>query len=488
VHYEKIEHKFPPRENQKIAIDNAVEALTDTGFHGLFLEMSLGKTKVALNTAEVLRAYGALDRVLIVCAKAIQSVWLEEIPKHSNFEDEPLVWKSLTTNKYRKKLNAFREQSFQIMIVGLELFQRKAPRLQEALVQYYQSPTLVILDESSKIKNVSTNRAPRLLEMTRGSAYRLALTGTPWTESPLNIFSQMEFLHEGFWYKFDPPWKVSTLRKHWYIFRNRYAIMRDVTLGGGRTFKQVVGTRRTEEIAKKIQTHATQQKKVDWVDLPEKIKQTLHVEMSKEQAKAYHTMKELLILEIGDKVLTAANAGTLLVRLRQIAGGYYPESGEPIDGLPAGLEMLLEDVVEYPGKVIVAATFVAEIEGIVDILTAEYGPENVTTYYGATKDRPEQLAKFKDSAKFMVLNPATGAYGLNLQFVSLMYLYSRPFSYEQNVQLEDRIHRPGMTGEAVYKDIVHTGTVQEHVIKAVAKKRGVVEAFDCMTLKDFLDT
>lgn len=488
MHHERIKHKFPPRANQKIAIDNAVEALTDTGFYGLLLEMSLGKSKVALNVAEILKSYGAANRVLIVCPKAIESVWMEEIPKHSNFEEFPLVWQNNPTKKLRARMKAWAEQDFQILIVRLELFQRENKYLKAFLKDYLDEPTVTILDESSKIKNVTTQRAPRLIEYTRGAAYRMILTGTPWTESPLDIFSQMEFLQEGFWYKHTGPWTKATLRKDWYIFRNRYAIMKDVVLGEGRTFKTMVGTRRTEEIARKIGPHVVQQKKADWLDLPEKIYQTLHVEMPKAQADAYKSMKERLILEMGDEVLTASNAGTLLVRLRQIAGGFFPETGEKIAPKIAGIEMLLEDVSEASGKVVIAASFVAEIEGIVAALSKEYGEEQVCTYYGATKNRDDEVARFRETAKFMVVNPQSAGYGLNLQFASTMYLYSRPFSYEQNVQLEDRIHRPGMVGSAVYKDIIHVGTVQTRVIQAILKKKNVIEEFDRMTLREFLES
>jgi SNF2 family DNA or RNA helicase len=472
--HEQIEHKLAPRENQKIAIDEAVVGLTDHGFHGMLMEMSLGKTKCALNVAEILEP----KSIVVVCPKAIQSVWLDELPKQSHIDVEPVVWQNNHTKKFKRSMREMSERHVGVYLINLELFQRKNAVLYDWLQMLYQEPTLVILDESSKIKNVTTNRAPRLIEYTRGSAYRVILTGTPWSESPLDIFSQMEFLQEGFWYKHEGPWKLSILRKHWYIFRNRYAIMQQITLAEGRSFKTIVGTRRTEEIARKIAPYITQQKKVDWVDLPEKIFQTLHVVMGPEQYEAYKSMEERLILEHGDEVITASNAGTLLIRLRQIAGGFVPESGEPLCPNLAGIGMLLEDVAEYAGKVVIAASFIAEIEGIVNALSKEYGVDNVCTYYGATKNRDEELKRFEESAKFMVLNPQTGAYGLNLQFASLMYFYSRPFSYEQNAQLIDRIHRPGQKETCVYKDIIHKGTVQEKPIAAFKRKKKVVEDFD----------
>ena len=486
-HHEQIEHKFPPRENQVIAINNTVEGFTANGFHGQLLEMSLGKSKCALNVAEIMKGYKALDRLIIICPKAIQSVWLEEIPKHSNFDCTPVIWDNKQTIKKQKEISELFTTEFPILILRLEMFQKKNEVLKKFLASFFEKPTMIILDESSKIKNVTTQRTPRLIEYTKDAAYKTILTGTPWTESPLDIFSQMEFLHTGFWYKYAGEWTPNTLKKHWYIFRNRYAIMKEIRTGEGRSFKAMVGTRRTEEIARKIQPHVTQQKKIDWLDLPEKVFQTLHVEMDLAESKAYKTMKEKMILEYGDTVLTVQSQLTLLTRLRQIAGGFYPETGEAISKKPSGIEMLMEDVAEYRGKVVIVNSYVAEIQGIEKALIKEYGEDQVCTYYGATKNRDEELKRFETTARFMVLNPQSGAFGLNLQHASLMYLYSRPFSYEQNAQLLDRIHRPGQRNNCVYKDIIHTDTVQEKVMKAFEKKKDVVDKFDQLTIKDFFN-
>lgn len=487
IHHDKIKHKYTPRANQQHAINNTVNSFLEKGFHGLLLEMSLGKTKSSLNVAEIMKDYKKLDRLVIICPKAIQSVWIEQIPEHTHLNVEPVIWENKNTKKQQRLISGLFLQEFPVLILRLEMFQKKNDILKEFLQVFFEKPTMVILDESSKIKNVTTQRTPRLIDYTKDSAYRTILTGTPWTESPLDIFSQMEFLQTGFWYKYTGEWSPKVLKKHWYLFRNRYGIMKEIRTGEGRTFKTMVGTRRTEEIARKIQGHVTQQKKDEWLDLPEKIYQTLHVEMGKEQAEAYKTMKENLILEHGDELLTVQNQVTLLTRLRQIAGGFFPETGEPIAKKLSGIEMLLEDVSEYPGKVVIAASYVAEIEGIQKALVKEYGADQVCTYYGATKNREEELERFKTTARFIILNPQTGAYGLNLQFASLMYLYSRPYSYEQNAQLEDRIHRPGMKGNAIYKEIIHVNTVQEKVIEALKHKKDVVDKFDELTLKDFLN-
>ena len=488
MHHETIKYTLAPRGNQKIAIDNCVEGFLNKGFHGLLLEMSMGKTMTAISAARIMQKYNKLDRLLIICPKAIQSVWLDEIPLHSNFEGEPVIWENKKTIKQQRSIQSlFVGGGLSVLIVRLELFQKKNEVLRLFLEGYFQKNTMIILDESSKIKNVTTQRTPRLIEYTQGAKYKTILTGTPWTESPLDIFSQMEFMQTGFWYTYNGAWLPKILKKHWFIFRNRYAVMKEIRTGEGRAFKTMVGTRRTEEIAKKIQPYVTQQKKEDWLDLPEKIYQTLHVALSPTEEKAYKTMKDKMILEYGDTVLTVQSTVTLLTRLRQLSGGFYPETGEAIDKVPSGIAMLMEDVSEYRGKVVIAASYVAEIQGIEKALIKEYGEENVCTYYGGTKNRENELVRFKESAQFLILNPQSGAFGLNLQFASLMYLYSRPYSYEQNAQLLDRIHRPGQRNNCIYKDIVHSGTVQEKVIKAFEMKKDTVDKFDQLTIKEFLN-
>lgn len=490
IHWDKIPHKYPPRENQKIAIDQAVTNLLDVGFHGHLMEMSLGKTKCALNEAEILQAYGAASRLLIICPKTIQDEWVPQIAEHSFFECEPLIWENSKTQKFQRRAKELLTEDFPILMVRLEMFQGKNEVLKKYLQTFFQGPTYCVLDESSKIKNVLTQRTPRLIEYTRGARYRSNLTGTPWTESPLDIFSQMEFLKSGFWYKYNGEWKVSLLKKHWYLFRNRYAVMQDIRTSEGRAFKTVVGTRRTEEIAAKIRPYVTQQKTEDWQDLPPQIFQVLEVEMSKAQSKAYTTLKEQLLLEHGDELLTAANNAVLLTQLRQIAGGFLPGTGEMIDKHVPGIDLLLEDVCEYSGKVLISCAYVAEVDGIVSALRKEYGHEAVETFYGATKERSEVKRRFKEEdVRFLVGTEKVMAYGHNWQFCSLMYIYSQEFSYETHSQLLRRTHRPGMTKSCRYKTILHKGTVQNMPIKAFGKKKDVVEAFDRqVTLREVLDT
>jgi SNF2 family DNA or RNA helicase len=73
---------------------------------------------------------------------------------------------------------------------------------------------MMIVDESTTIKNRSAKRTKNIIELGRLAAYRRILTGSPVTKSPMDLFSQCMFLSPnalGF--------------KSYYAFQGRYAVV-----------------------------------------------------------------------------------------------------------------------------------------------------------------------------------------------------------------------------------------------------------------------
>ena len=151
-HYKKIRHKYEPRANQKIAIDETVDRFMDCGFSGLLLEMSLGKSKVSLNVAEIMKEYEALDRLVVICPKAIQSVWLEEIPKHTHLKAPPVIWENKKTLKQKRAVAGLFKTDFPILILRLEMFQRNNALLKEFLQNLLKLQLSVLLNSSNTAK------------------------------------------------------------------------------------------------------------------------------------------------------------------------------------------------------------------------------------------------------------------------------------------------------------------------------------------------
>ena len=56
--------------------------------------------------------------------------------------------------------------------------------------------TMMVIDESTTIKNKDAKRTKNICSLCTYSRYRRILTGSPVTKSPLDLFMQCEFLPE----------------------------------------------------------------------------------------------------------------------------------------------------------------------------------------------------------------------------------------------------------------------------------------------------
>ncbi|HIN73870.1 MAG TPA: ATP-dependent helicase, partial [Gammaproteobacteria bacterium] len=75
--------------------------------------------------------------------------------------------------------------------------------------------TLMVVDESTTIKNPKAKRTRTIIDLSTDAAYRRILTGSPVTKNPLDLFTQCYFLD---------PYHLD--HQSYYSFRTRYAIMK----------------------------------------------------------------------------------------------------------------------------------------------------------------------------------------------------------------------------------------------------------------------
>ena len=127
----------------------------------------------------------------------------------------------------------------------------------EAFIKGHDN-TMIVCDESTKIKNFKAKRTIELCKLAAKCACRRILTGSPITKNPLDIFSQAKFLSPDYF------------GNNYYSFRNRYAILEDVTTFGGASFKKVAGFKNLNELSDKLETFTHRIMKEECLDLPDK--------------------------------------------------------------------------------------------------------------------------------------------------------------------------------------------------------------------------
>ena len=262
-----------------------------------------------------------------------------------------------------------------------------------------------------------------------------------------------------------------------YVFQNRYAVLKRRMMGA-KSFNEVVGFQRLDELTVKLDAFSTRVLKEDCLDLPSKVYVQRRVELTPEQAKLYNQMNEYALAQLDDgKLATTVNILTQIMRLHQITCGHFqPDDNAPIEPIKNNrLPELLNICEELQGKAIIWATWTHDITQIAQALRDRFGNEAVATYHGATPQDERQVivSRFQDPAdplRFFVGQPSTGGYGITLTAANTVIYYSNSYNLEHRLQSEDRAHRIGQTKSVTYIDLISPKTVDGKILTALRSK------------------
>jgi len=449
----------------------ALEKSWDKENYAYFMEMGTGKSKVLIDNMSMLYDHGKINGALILAPKGVYRNWQrQEIPTHlpNHIEDFTVAW-TPTPNKLEKELldsilKDPKDLTLDIFLMNIEaLHTTKGARFAERFLNGHRA--LVVIDESTTIKNPKAIRTKNALKLSTLAKYRRILTGSPVTRDPIDLFSQCEFL--------DP---AILGHASYYSFKNRYTVQVRTNVGT-HVFNKVVGYKNLDELSHLLTPYSYRVLKEDCLDLPEKIYTKRQVDLTPEQHKAYKEMKEIALTFFEDgSVLTASTVMTQLLRLHQISCGHLvTESGETKVFKNNRITELMSILEEVDGKVIIWANYRQDIRTIYDTISKKYGKETVATYYGDTPDEERQgiVQKFQDkdsSLRYFVGNQQTAGYGLTLTAASTVVYYSNNYDLEKRIQSEDRAHRIGQKSNVTYIDLIAEKTVDERIVKALRNK------------------
>lgn len=527
----------------------------DADYFGLFNDMGTGKSKIAIDICGYRYLKGDIEACLVIAPNNVHAQWVQEqFPMHCPVPYHATIWYSGKQGNriWRRRLEdtlTSSERRLRVLSVNVEAFQSDAviPTV-ATLVKNYK--TFIIVDEATRIKNRGAKRT-KIIHRLNKYGVRCVLTGTPTAQSPFDLWSMMEFL------------KANYFGINYFVFQHRFGVMmRGVNPYNGGRYTTLIDVKtwnivksklkktrqqrngelmpddyetisaimkvserdvkfidqhdeytkykRLDELKLYIDSDVSSVRKVDCLDLPDKVYEVLPVQLSSEQRKVYDNLKTELMAEYEDKELTIVNKVSLTLRLLQVVGGFFPYvvDEDRIMPTPQGpqhyservgraqlignknvkLEAILADLEEVPEdqQMIVWAHFVAELKFIYEMLSKKY---RCCLYYGGTfqQQRWKMVKDFqKGEYQVFVGNPATAGFGLNLQNATLQYYFSNSFHVEPRLQAEDRSHRIGVKETCVYKDVVAKNTIDEKVYSNIRVGRDMNEYFKQTTLKELL--
>lgn len=454
------------------------------------MDMGTGKSKIAVDEALQLYIDGTIDRFFIVAGKGSYADWLdkhlpENVPDYMRVVAH--LWRGGRSVTEQAQLRGLmyedptygRAPPLRALIMNVESLGVSDIANTVAKNFVGGGRTLVVCDESTKIRNTGAARTLNMIEIGKLAIVKRAMTGMATPKNPLDLWGQMEFLGLS-----------GLLGVNWFAYRARYCQMEVKKFhksGQGQGLPKgkaarIVGYRNLDKLADVMRPYVYRALKKDCLDLPPKIYQQVSVELTDRQRAAYRDMLKLSTTELEDGVYASAlNAIGRITRLHQILCGWIvDESGVVHEVETNRLDVMCDVIDEMTGKIIIWCAYQHDVIAVRNRLQKQYAGERgaVVTYYGptSTAERREAVEAFQNGeADFFVGTASTGGFGITLTSSNNTIYYSNSFDLEHRLQSEDRNHRDGTTSAVTYVDLVSRGTVDVKIIRALMSKKSVAD-------------
>jgi superfamily II DNA or RNA helicase len=418
-------------------------------------DMGLGKT---LQTITMLaRVYAekknspaksapsAQDSSLIIMPRSLLFNWQDELRKFA-----PQLTHYTYYGAQRDLAEALKHQ---LILTTYALVRNDIEQFREQHFHY------IILDESQNIKNLSsqTTQAVLLLD----GEHRLALSGTPIENNLTELYSLYRFLN---------PAMLGSLDD----FNRQYAtpIQRDAD-------KEA-----TESLRRKIFPFMLRRLKKDVLkELPDRMEQTLYVEMDADHQRFYEERRRYYQQAIQTSIKANGIEKSQMMmfqalsELRRIAS--VPES--LTDGSVASPKIPLlceqvEEVVAAGHKVVIFFNFIAGIELVGERLT-ELGID-YTTMTGSTRDRRAVVERFQQDpgCRALLMTLKTGGVGLNLTVADTVYIFEPWWNKAAEEQAINRLHRIGQKAKVMSYALITRDTIEEKIRLLQQQKKDLADS------------
>lgn len=431
--------KYSPHNYQTYATDFIVghpEA-------AVFLDMGLGKSVITLTALLDL----CLDRfeiakVLVIAPlRVARDTWTAELQK----------WDHLKCFTYATVIGSVSEREAALRKKAhIYLINRENVSW---LVEESGFPfdfDMIVIDELSSFKSYQAKRFRSLLRVRPTVKRIVGLTGTPAGNGLTDLWSEFRIL--------DLGKRLGRFITH---YRNRYFLPDKRNGMTVYSYKPLPGAE--DAIYRQISDITVSMKAVDHLDMPECIFNDVTVSLSEEERQKYDTLRNNLILSLGEDEIDASNAASLSNKLSQMANGAVYGEDKTVHRIHDRKLDALEDLIEAAnGKPVLVAYWY------------RHDLERIRTRFCVREIRtPTDISDWNaGKIPVAVIHPASAGHGLNLQAGgSTLIWFGLTWSLELYLQTNARLWRQGQTAKTVViHRIVAEGTVDELMLKALDRK------------------
>lgn len=399
------------------------------------------------------------------------------VGNRSGWSQSSIAYKAETGQKERQEIDFIRVENIEVQKSTSD---ERNPKglFYDLEVDGHPSFTIneVLVHNSHRVKSPSAKQSKEIAKLSKYAMYRLNMTGTPMTNSELDLFQQFLVLDGG-----------ATFGQNFYTFRAKYFEDKNAHRRGAHNYFpdwQIKDSAR-EEIARILSKRAFVARKSECLELPDMVYKTIEVELSADQKKSYIEMKKDFLTFVKDaRGDVHSSAGRLAItkalRLQQIVSGFISteDENEICFSNNPRMDALKELLLDLPSPVIVWASFRQNYKAIEKVcidLGLRYG-----FLVGGQSEahRRQTLDDFREKKlDVMIANQGAGGIGVNLVEASNAIYYSRDFSLEKDIQSEARNYRGGseIHEKVTRYDLVAKDTIDVDILSALKNKKNVLE-------------
>ena len=412
----------------------------DYGLHpyrGLLWCPRAGKSRAVVATAKRMHREGMIAGMLITSPNGVHLNWARQELHPFLGEGYTWVWDTKTTDvEMLVQLESLRMDRLFALSVPGHLW--TLPRVNWFLrfLRPLLPHLLFVVDESHEYASPSSKRSWRVRSISPKTAARRILTGTPWHDSVLNVWSQLEILEKGL-----------SGQSTYTDFSRRYGEWK-TRFGPHGSYPGLIGYRNVDEIMTIARENCSIIRPSDIPDMPRTVNKLLNFDLSPETE---GRMTEIL------NNMDIENAGVLFGKIQQIVGM-----------CPDRLSVTSRLAQRWL-YVVVWARYREEIE--------ELGRRipNAMTWYGGTSDEQKDriYRTLKDDSTMpmpmvLVAQPQSCGQGMDFSRAEAMIFHSHYPSVRLHDQALSRVLAIGAGTTPVY--YVCNSGIDAHIVQRLRLK------------------
>ena len=399
----------------------AIDKLSKVKVGALFMDMGTGKTLTSLKLFDLRRSMGKVDRLIYLCPISSKKNLIEEVTKHTDYQ-------------YGKDY----------LIFGIDSISQ-SDRIYLELLNTVNNRDMLVLDESTYIKNPFAKRTQRALRISKMTQYKLIMTGTPITKFVKDLWGQITFLSP----------LIFNYQSYYQFAANH--LVYDKERG------YIISSANVDYLTQKLSPYVFEKNIEDITDMPGQVFLSTVYHLSDERQFLYNITLDKILGEVFLQDASNTIIYQLFVELQKIVS-YDPDRVK-------ALEYVL-DKLNPEHQAIIWFKYKKERDFIIDCLTKRGAT------YSIFDGEHKQEDDFKiGKTQYLIANIQTGSHAQNFQNCYYQIFYSNSFDYATRLQAERRTWRAGQSHKCIYYDIYSNAGIEDMIIRSLNKKEDLLQSF-----------